>query len=353
MDHLKLVHENGMQALKNWMDEVILHPRAIPHVDMEDVDVSCTMFGRRFDAPVLVSAMTGGHPGTMPVNEALARACDRANIPLGLGSQRVGLDDPDLAGTYSVARDVSKDLFIIGNIGIGQLARSPDPGAVARACVEMIGANALAVHFNKLQELIQPEGDKRFGNIKQIIEEVARSAGVPVIAKEVGMGFSKADCEVLAGLPVACIDVGGLGGTNFALVEASRVETGLSGGKWTRNPGPVFKDCGTPTPVSVVFASTVTRHPVIATGGMRTGLDVVKALCLGASMAGFAYPLLLPIMTAIENGRDPVAPCTREIETIVAEIRTSMALLDAKNITALTARDVHLTPRLQRWVECF
>nr|MDO8115265.1 type 2 isopentenyl-diphosphate Delta-isomerase [Candidatus Sigynarchaeota archaeon] len=349
MEHVKIICEKGMQASRNWIDDVYLHPSAIPSIDPGDIDTSCMLFGRKFDAPFYIAGMTGGHPKSKKINEVLARACVKAKIPLGLGSQRVALDNDTLVETYKVARDVSDDLFLIGNIGMSQLVKSKNPVVIAKKCVDMIKANALAIHFNKLQELVQPEGDRAFAKVMDIVEAVAYALKVPIILKEVGAGFSRSDFEILKNFRIGAVDVGGYGGTNFALVEAERVNEEKY--PYTRNMGEVFKDCGIPTPVSVVFSKKYARIPTLATGGIRTGLDVVKMLCLGADMAGLAYPFLIACLNDISSDATSIENCMKEIETIKAEIKIAMCMLNAKRVGDLGAAMVHMSQELLGWID--
>ncbi|MHA1680902.1 MAG: type 2 isopentenyl-diphosphate Delta-isomerase [Promethearchaeota archaeon] len=348
-EHLKLIYGKGMQARKNWMEDVFIHPEALPRVDYSDVDTRCILFERDFNAPIFVAAMTGGHPRVTVINEILARACSERNIPLGLGSQRVGLQDPSLVSTYKIARDVSDDLFLIGNIGISQLAQAEDPIKIAVQCIEMIEANALAIHMNKLQELIQPEGDRLFSGILDMLENLIDNVDIPVILKEVGTGFSRADCEFLTGMGIGAIDVGGYGGTNFTLVEGIRENT--ADYSYSRNIGRIFEECGTPTPISVLIASKALDVPVLATGGIRSGLDVVKSISLGARMSGIAYPFLKSSMDDADSGKGVITRTLKEIDTFIHEIKISMVLLNAKSIEDLHQANVHLSSELARWME--
>jgi isopentenyl-diphosphate Delta-isomerase len=347
LEHLSLICEQGMQASRNWMEDVYLHPSAVPTVDPGDIDLSCTLFGHHFNAPFYIAAMTGGHPKSKVINEILARTCAETGIPLGLGSQRVALDNEDLVETYKIARDVSSDLFLFGNIGMSQLVKSPNPILVAKKCVDMIKADALAIHFNKLQELVQPEGDRVFSNIMDIVEGIAYALDVPVMLKEVGTGFSRLDFETIKNYRIGAIDVGGFGGTNFAMVEAGRMNDEIY--PYTRNMGAIFKDCGIPTPASIMLAKKHADFPILATGGIRTGLDVVKALCLGANMAGLAYPFLIACLNDVSSESVSIENSMKEVETIKAEIRIAMCLLNAKTVGDLEQSQVHCSEELTGW----
>jgi len=333
------------------MDDVYLHPDAIPAVDLADIDISAQLFGCKFNAPFYVAAMTGGHPKSKKINEVLARACAKANIPMGVGSQRAALNNHEVVDTFKIARDVSDSLFLVANMGMSQIVKSRSPVDTAKECIEMIEANAIAIHFNKLQELMQPEGDRKFSKVMDIIEAIESELGIPVIIKEVGMGFSRSDYEILRGYKVAAVDTGGFGGTNFTMVEAVRVDEDSY--PYTRNLGKTFQDCGTPTPVSIMLAKKYTGFSIIATGGIRTGLDIVKALCLGADMAGLAYPFLMAALNDLKMTGDMVSidACTKEIETIKAEIKTAMCLLNARRVGDLDDSQVHVSADLSQWIE--
>ncbi|MHA1891710.1 MAG: alpha-hydroxy-acid oxidizing protein, partial [Promethearchaeota archaeon] len=292
--------------------------------------------------------MTGGHPKVKKINEILARAASQFGIPMGLGSQRVGLDNENLQETYSVARDVDPDLFLIGNIGMAQLAKSRDPVETARKCVEMIDANAIAIHFNKLQELVQPEGDKSFSRSIDFINEIEDGVGVPVILKEVGMGFSKNDFIYVNELKISAIDVGGYGGTNFTAIEAFRTQDEEY--PFSRNMGNLFDEVGIPTPASTYLGNKFSDKIIIATGGIRSGLDVVKSILVGASMAGIAYPILIACLNDINNKNKSITNLEKEIKTIFEEIKTTMVLLNAPTIDDLKHANWHFSPELRQWI---
>lgn len=350
VEHLELIYKKGMQSSRNWMEDVFIHPSGIPTIDPSDVDISCPLFGRKFGAPIYIAAMTGGHTKTKPINEGLAKICAERNIPLGLGSQRAAIENESLADTYRIARDVSSDLFLIGNIGMSQLIKSENPIRMAARCVEMIEANALAIHFNKLQELCQPEGDRIFSKILDILDFVIHELDVPIIIKEVGFGFGKKDLQTFSNVHAGAIDVGGFGGTNFAVVEANRVNEKES--QYTRKLGNTFKDVGTPTPASIMLAMNYVNSPILATGGIRTGLDVVKCLSLGANMAGLAYPFLVAYYKDLENDTTKgMEYSLKELDTIINEIKVAFLLLNAKSVDNLTTKNVHISEELERWLQ--
>jgi isopentenyl-diphosphate delta-isomerase len=289
--------------------------------------------------------MTGGHRTARQVNAVLARAAERHGLAIGVGSQRAALKRPDLAYTYTVVREEAPTAFVIGNIGAPQLiaqgsALPLSPEDVARA-VDMVRADALAVHLNFLQESVQPEGERNARGASQAIREVVQAlAPLPVLAKETGAGISRPTAMRLKTLGVRALDVGGVGGTSFAAVEGLRASA--QGDTAYERLGELFRDWGLPTPVSVVGVCAVGLQ-VIATGGIRTGLDAAKALTLGATLVGVARPLL---QAALEGDQAVDA----WIAQFLLELRTAMFLTGAVDVAALRSRPRVITGGTAQWL---
>jgi isopentenyl-diphosphate delta-isomerase len=292
--HLRLAVEHDVSTPRGagWDDIHLIH-QALPAADLRAIDLRTEFLGHELQAPLMIAAMTGGHRGAVRVNACLARAAERFGLAMGVGSQRAALRNPRLAETYAVARREAPHAFLIGNIGAAQLVPQesgpPLSAAQLSSAVAMIRANALAIHLNFLEETVQPEGDRRTAGLREAIAAAITLVGVPAIAKETGAGISRETSLVLRELGFRAIDVGGVGGTSFAAIEAARAKA--QGNRQRAGLGAVFRDWGIPTAVSVVAAGAA-GLPLIATGGVRSGLDAAKAIALGASLVGVGRPLL-------------------------------------------------------------
>jgi isopentenyl-diphosphate delta-isomerase len=299
--HLELAATQDVEAAvgAGWSDVRLVH-QSLPVADLEAIELGVPFLGHRLAMPLMIAGMTGGHARAAEVNACLARAAERYGIAMGVGSQRAAVRRPDLAYTFGTAREHAPTALVIGNIGAPQLVAQGSTAPLSveeiRTLLGVIRADALAIHLNYLQELVQPEGDRRAAGVLEAIEQVVQQVAVPVIAKETGAGMSRRTSQLLAGAGAAALDVGGLGGTSFAAVEALRAkERGDVRGQVL---GRTYRDWGIPTAVAVVEAVPA-GIPVIATGGIRTGLDAAKALALGATLVGVARPLL---SAALEGG---------------------------------------------------
>src|SRR2546428_583719 len=333
-EHLSLAAEADVETRTRagWEDVHLVHD-ALPDVDAADVDLSATFLRRRLRLPLVISGMTGGHERARGVNEVLARVAEREGLAIGVGSQRAALRDESLVPTYAVVRDAAPRAFVIANIGISQLvAQGGEPAlspAQVRRAIAMVRANALAVHLNFLEESVQPEGQTRAKGAARKLASLARRARVPVIAKETGAGVSGAVARRLRRLGVAAIDVGGVGGTSFAAVEALRAQARGDGRRALL--GETFRDWGVPTAVAVALAARESRLPIVATGGIRSGLDAAKALALGATVVGVGRPLLRRALEGEDAVREWIAQFELELRTagVLSAVRRAPALARA------------------------
>jgi len=345
-DHLRLSASSEVNALASpgWDDVNLVH-EALPEIDQCDIDLSVMFLGRTLRAPLVIAGMTGGHRTAHDVNAVLARAAERHGLAMGVGSQRAALRRSDLAYTYTVVREQAPTAFLIGNIGVPQLIAQREAPPLTldevEKAVEMIRADALAVHLNFLQESVQPEGERNARGGAAAIKSVTQHVRLPVIAKETGAGLSRSTAVHLKNLGVKALDVGGVGGTSFAAVEGLRAEA--QGAAGSQRLGEVLRDWGIPTSVSVVGVQSC-GLPVIATGGIRTGLDAAKALALGATLVGVARPLL---QAALEGD----AAVDGWIGQFLDELRTVLFLTGSANLGALRQKPRVITGATRAWIE--
>ena len=322
-EHIRLALDASNQAGHSFFDDYAFVHQALPEVDLAEIDVSVDFLGRKLDAPLLVSCMTGGTDAAGRINRNLAEAAEASRIAIGVGSQRKALEDPVQAATFQV-RDLAPSVPLLANLGAVQLNYGYGLEE-CRAAVRMIDADGLAFHLNVLQEAIQPEGDTDFSGLLPKLGEIARRLEVPVIAKEIGCGISGKTARALAGQGIRIIDTAGLGGTSWARIEARRagdVEI-----------GEMFADWGIPTPVSIQEVAAVPGVTVIGSGGIRNGVDVAKAIAFGAHMVGLAYPFLEPATVSAEAVQAKVG-------RIVDELKIAMLCVGVPTIDALRGVDL-------------
>jgi len=342
LDHLRICAEEQVESGESGFSDVRFVHNALPECDMGTIDIRSRFLNHTFSSPLFISAMTGGHPGTKEVNARLARAAERYGLGMGVGSQRAALENPALADTFSVVRDEAPHAFLVGNLGAVQLR---DHGIEwAEKAVEMIGANALAIHLNFLQEAIQPEGDHNATGCLDAIAELCRDVKVPVIVKETGCGISAATARALWGAGVSAIDIGGWGGTSWAAVESVRAgETGHSGDKRLKSLGEDFAGWGIPTVVSLAEV-LATGSPVIASGGIRSGMDITKGLAFGADLCGMAMPLLKPAMESDDA-------LNETIDAVHRELTVTMFLTGSSRVPDLRKASVQITGRTRQMID--
>lgn len=308
-DHIRINLEEDVRSnLTTGLERYRFEHQALPELDLESVDLSQELFGRKLRAPILISSMTGGTAEAATINTTLAAAAQETGIAMGLGSQRAAIENPSLAETFRV-RHVAPDILLLANLGAVQLNYGYTVEHCRRA-VDMVAADALILHFNALQEAVQPEGDTRWSGLLSKIEAVCRALPVPVIAKEVGWGFSNRAVSQLALAGVAAIDVAGAGGTSWTQVEMYRAA----------NPSQArlaaaFIDWGIPTAEAVtIVRQTAPALPVIASGGLRSGVDIAKCIALGARLGGMAGPFLKAAVRSLEDTVQTIHEIRREIQ---------------------------------------
>jgi isopentenyl-diphosphate delta-isomerase len=343
---VSLTHDISAPQAASWADIRLVH-RALPEVDLDAIDTSTVYLGRHLRHPIFISSLTGGHPDVAAINERLAVIAQEYGLAMGVGSQRAALVAPELAATYRIARERAPNAFLIANVGAPQLIAQRNKPAFtsddARAAVEMIGADALAVHLNFLQEAAQPEGDRNARGALEALHALSTRVSVPVIAKETGAGVSYETAAQLVAAGVAAIDVGGAGGSSMAAIEAQRAEA--RGDRRASAIGALYRDWGAPTPIAVIETRAAARAlPITATGGVRSGLDAARALALGASLVGMGFPFL----KAAAESEDAVRAF---LDQFLAELRVAMQLTGAASLDALRQVPVVVTGATREWVE--
>ena len=315
-DHIRICMEKNVEFVKsNGFEHVELEHKALPEIDKNEIDLETKFLGKKFEYPLFIEAMTGGTEQGEKINKNLAKAAESLGIGMGVGSQRAMLEYPKLARTYFV-RDVGPSMFLLGNIGAAQLGQYDMEKIIS--LVDSIRADGLAVHLNVAQELAQQEGDKSWKGIYSDIKYLCKKAEFPIMAKETGCGISGKLSKALVRAGVKAIDVAGAGGTSWVKVDAYRTEEDVSH----------IEEWGIPTAEALKDVTGKTKVPIIASGGIRTGVEVAKAISMGADLAGLALPLLRPATESPESVR-------KHLEKIVSQLKDAMFLVGAKNLKEL------------------
>lgn len=295
-EHIRInLSEDVDSAISNGLEKVNFIHRALPELDFDHIDQSTTLYNKVLEAPILISSMTGGTPEAASINHTLAEAAQATGIAMGLGSQRAAIENPSLENTYHV-RAVAPNILLFANLGAVQLNYSYNIDHCLRA-VDMVEADALILHFNALQEAVQPGGNTKFSGLAKKIAMVCKNLPVPVIAKEVGWGFSKPDILLLEDCGISAIDVAGAGGTSWSQVEMHRAKE-----PHQAQVAAAFIDWGIPTATAISnVRATAPNLLVFASGGLRNGVDIAKCIALGASLGGMARPFLKAAAISIEE----------------------------------------------------
>lgn len=345
IEHVQIALEQDISVPQraNWNDVHLVH-QALPEVDADEIDTSVSFLGKSIRYPIFVSSLTGGHPDVATINRNLARAAEEYGLALGVGSQRAGIVNPDVATSYAITREHAPQAFLIANVGapqlISQSRHQPFSIEQVQQAIDMIAADALAVHMNSLQEAAQPEGDRRSKGEAAALKSLTEHLHTPVIAKETGAGVNREQALLLRSCGVAAIDVGGAGGSSMSALEAKRSQS--RGDEQTMNIGLLYRDWGVPTPIAVV-ESSVADLPIIATGGVRNGLDIARALALGATLVGIGFPFL----QAASESYDKVCEL---LESLVAQLKVAMQLSGATTIEQLRQSDVVVMGATHEWL---
>ncbi|MCL4341753.1 MAG: type 2 isopentenyl-diphosphate Delta-isomerase [Candidatus Thermoplasmatota archaeon] len=341
-EHVRIAETENVSTNHNYWDDIEIIHQAIPEINFDAIDTTAQFIGHRINYPMIISSMTGGTELARRINYNLAAAAEKFGIPMGVGSMRAAVEKRELAGTFSVILE-RKVPVRIANIGAPQLIRQEKPAFTDRDIeyvMNLIDAHYLIVHFNFLQEMVQPEGDRNAKGVLRRLAEIASS--YPVIAKETGNGFSREAALQLKDAGVKAIDVGGLGGTSFAAIEYHRAKK--AGDPEKMASGLSFWNWGVPSPASVKYCDV--GVPVIGSGGLRNGLDLAKALIMGASAGGFARTLL----KSADASQDDIE---REIAQIIRDLKIAMFLTGRSSVTDMrNVRHIVREP-LKSWVKAY
>ena len=338
LEHIDIVLNKPVEGPLTTMLEYVFIPyTAYSEISPDDVRLETRFLGKKLSAPLIISGMTGGAPGTERINKALAEVASEYRIGLGVGSQRAAVEDPSLEYTFRAVRDVAPEIPVIANLGAAEVVRYGTDSVIK--AVEMVNADALAIHLNLAQEAVQPEGTPTFKGLGRRVGELIKELSVPLIIKEVGAGLSYEVVKYFRALGVKYFDTEGAGGTNWVLVEMYRA----------RDAGELVKEeiarslaeCGIPTAASIIEARNAAPDSVIiGSGGLRTSLDAVKALRLGADLIGMARPFL----KAYFDRR------LREFtEAFIHGLKVSLMLVGARDLGELRSRPLVITSLLKEW----
>ena len=303
-EHIELALDRRMQVEAHYFEDYFFEHQALPEIDFAEIDISVSFLGRQLAAPLLISCMTGGTEEATRINKNLAIAAEQSGIAIGIGSQRKAIEDPSVAESFKV-RALAPSVPLLANLGAVQLNYGFGLEE-CRAAVEMIEADALVFHLNSLQEAIQPEGQCNFSGLISKMGDVARQLEVPVIVKEIGCGISTRVARALQSEGIEIIDCAGVGGTSWARIEAARARDA--------EIGELFADWGIPTPVCLAELRQLPGLTLIGSGGVRNGIDVAKAIAMGADLVGMAQPFLAEAHSSAQEAAAKAARTVRELK---------------------------------------
>lgn len=325
-DHIRInLEEDVRSGSSNGLERYHFIHKALPEINLAEVDLSLNLFGKALSLPILISSMTGGTEEAGNVNQRLATAAQETGIAMGVGSQRIAIEDPNWASSFEV-RNIAPDILLFANLGAIQLNYGYGSEQCLRA-VDMIEADGLILHLNPLQEAIQPEGDTNWAGLLKKIEKVCSELTVPVIAKEVGFGISSETATLLMNAGVQAIDVSGSGGTSWSQVERYRAEDSHQ----ARVAG-AFKDWGISTADSILQVHAACPDlTIFASGGIRSGVDIAKSIALGATLGGIAGPFLRAATKSVDT-------VIHTIQDLGRELQITCFVVGAPNLKAIVGK---------------
>lgn len=336
-DHIRIVSTMDVESGWTLFDEVHLIHNALPEMDFDEVNTEVTVFNKKLSSPFIVGSLTGGTELAAKINSTLARIVEEMRLGMYVGSQRIAIQNPEVRWTFEVVKENAPTALKIANLGAPQISRIDESKIIdwVNEAVDMINADAVAIHLNPAQEVFQPEGEPWFRGLLDRIRYVSRSVNRPIIIKEVGNGISREVVLRLRDTGIGAIDVAGAGGTSFIKVEDVRSGSpGLS---------QIFEGWGLPTAVSICEVRSAFEGLIIASGGLRSGLDGAKAIALGADLFSMSRPMLQGALKGLEEAR-------RVILDLLRAFRIAMFLTGSKNVSELKNTPVVLGPRITTWL---
>jgi isopentenyl-diphosphate delta-isomerase len=342
-DHIRISLTKNVNSknITTGLEDISLVHNALPEIDRHSIDLKTTEFKHEFAAPVIVGAITGGTFEAARINAVIAEAVEALGLGMGVGSQRAAIEERNLEKTFYAARKAAPNAFLIANIGGIQLVSGYGLKEVKKA-IDMIDADAVAIHLNALQEAVQPEGQTSFKGILDEIRDVAKALDKPLIVKETGSGMASEEAKRLEDANVAGIDISGAGGTSWAGVESYRSTKQKN--RSQRRLGNIYWDWGIPTAVSLVEVSRSVNIPVIASGGIRTGLDMAKTLSLGANLTSFSQPALHAAVCGVDEVRNMLS-------LRIEELKTAMFLVGAKSLRHMSEVPTVIIGKTAEWLQ--
>jgi isopentenyl-diphosphate delta-isomerase len=342
-DHISICLKEDVESkvISTGFKYVHLIHNAMPEMDFEEVDTSASIFGKALKYPLLFDSITGGSEEGKLLNKTIAEVAEEKGLGIFLGSVRAALEDPSAKETFTIARDVAPNIFLALNIGAPQLSKGLDIDKL-KALISDTKANAIAVHLNPLQEVVQVDGEPNFKGVYGKIEFLVKNIGIPVVVKEIGTGISKETASKLELSGVSCINIAGLGGTNWAIVESIRSKK--LGDKSKSSLGKTYSEWGILTSVSLLECTSTVKIPIIASGGLRSGLDIAKAMVLGAKYGAMALPIL-------KLAKKSKPSLLSYVDQVYLEFKTAMFLTGCKKVDELRKVRYTIDLPLQSWFQ--
>ncbi|MEM0015931.1 MAG: type 2 isopentenyl-diphosphate Delta-isomerase [Saccharolobus sp.] len=343
LEHLEIASFEEVDGLAStYLENVILIHQAFPGISFSEINTRIKFFKKEINAPIMITGMTGGRPELGRINQTIAKVAEKIGIPMGVGSQRIAIEKAEARESFAIVRKVAPTIPIIANLGMPQLVKGYGLKEFEEA-VQMIEADAIAVHLNSGQELFQPEGEPEYQiSALEKLRDISKSLSVPIIVKESGNGISMETAKLLYQYGIRNFDTSGQGGTNWIAIEMIR---SMRRGNWKAESAKLFIDWGIPTAASVIEVRySVPDAFVIGSGGIRNGLDAAKVIALGADLAGMALPVL---KRSIEGEQS----LEQFFKKVIFELKTAMMLTSSKDIESLKRTNIVIIGKLREWLE--